>query len=211
MPSVFRRKLSALVEIAVVSGHVEEARTIAATAAAIGFNIRFRVSGPTNADTLELACSAGAVALIGSVAGISDPARALANIGCVTIVSGARILTGDYNSKRSAIDDGMPFALASGYARDGAASMNPQFWLFMACHALRMTVEEAIVATTYNAACSLRLSHVTGSLAPGKAADICVMDVDDYHELARRAGHHDISLVMRAGKVVYRRQGPMLD
>ncbi len=198
-------------EIAVVSGHVEEARAMASAAAAIGFNIRFRVSGPAHADVLELACSAGAVALIGAIAGIGDPARALASIGCVTIVSGARILTGDYNSKRSAIDDGMPFALASGYTRDCTASMNPQFWLFMACHALGMKIEEAIVAATYNAACSLRLSHVTGSLAPGKAADICVMDVNDYHELARRAGHHDVSLVMRAGKVVYRRQSPMVD
>ena len=74
-----------------------------------------------------------------------------------------------------------------------------------------MTVEEAIVAATYNAACSLRLSHVTGSLAPGKSADICVMDVDDYRELPRRAGHHDLSVVMRAGKIVYRRPNLTLD
>ena len=74
-----------------------------------------------------------------------------------------------------------------------------------------MTAEEAIVAATYNAACSLRYSHVTGSVAPGKSADLCLMDVDDYHELARRAGHHDVTLVMRAGKVVYRRAAVALD
>jgi imidazolonepropionase len=75
----------------------------------------------------------------------------------------------------------------------------------MACQSLGLTIEEAIVAVTYNAVCSLRLSHVTGSLEPGKSADICVVDVDDYRELARRAGHHDAHLVMRAGKIVYRR------
>ena len=37
------------------------------------------------------------------------------------------------------------------------------------------------------------------------------MDVDDYRELARRAGHHDVSLVMRAGKVVYRRPNVTLE
>ena len=74
-----------------------------------------------------------------------------------------------------------------------------------------MTTAEAIVAVTYNAACSLRLSHVTGSLAPGKAADICIMNVGDYHELARRVGHHDTGLVMRAGKVVCRRPSLTLE
>jgi len=101
--------------------------------------------------------------------------------------------------------------MASGYERDGTASMNPQYLLYMACRYLGLTIEEAIVATTYNAACSLRLSHVTGSLGCGKSADICVMDVDDYHELARRPGHHDISMVMRAGKIVYRRPHLTLD
>ena len=211
MPAIFSKKLASLIEIPVTSGRIEECRTMAFAAAATGFNIRFRVSGPANDDVLNLAYSAGAVALIGSLPGTSDAARVLADIGCVIIIPATQILTGNYNSKRSAIDDGIAFAVASGYGRGGPSSMNPQFWLFMACHAMGMKVEEAIVAATYNAACSLRLSHVTGSLAPGKAADICVMDVDDYRELARRAGHHDVSLVMRAGKVVYRRQGLTLD
>jgi imidazolonepropionase len=211
MPSIFRKKLASLMEIAVDPGHIEEARTMASAAAAAGFNIRFRVSGPTNADILELACSAGAVSLICKVPTIGDTTRTLDDVACVKVILGTRMLAGDCAFKRSAIDDGIPVALASGYRRDCTASLNPQFLLFMACHILRMTVEEAIVASTYNAACSLRLSHVTGSLAPGKAADICVMDVDDYHELARRAGHHDVSLAMRAGKVVYRRQSLTLD
>ena len=211
MPSIFRKKLASLVEIAVDSGHIEDARAMASAAAAAGFNIRFRVSGPTNADVLDLAYTAGAVALICAIPAINDATRALADVGCVKVILGARMLAGDCVSKRSAIDDGIPVALASGYKGDGIASLNIQFLLFMACHVLRMTAEEAIVAATYNAACSLRLSHVTGSLAPGKAADICVMDVGDYHELTRRAGHHDVSLVMRAGKVVYRRQSLVLD
>ena len=113
--------------------------------------------------------------------------------------------------EREAIADGVPIALASGYAHEGAASLNPQFVLYMACQNLGMNAEEAIVAATYNAACSLRLSHVTGSLVPGKSADMCLMDVDNYHELARRAGHHDVAMVIRAGRIVYRRPNLTLD
>lgn len=211
LPAVIRKKLASLLEISVVSGQIEGARGLASTAAAAGFNIRLRVTGPTTADILELAYSAGAIALIGSIPEPSAISRTLADLGCVKIVLATGILAGDHSSKRSAIDDGIPVALASGYRHDGTASLNPQFLLYMASQTLGMTIEEAIVATTYNAACSLRLSHVSGSLAPGKSADICVMDVDDYRELARRAGHHDACLVMRAGKIVYRRANLSLD
>ena len=91
------------------------------------------------------------MALIGPIPAVSQIARALADVGCVKVILAARILAGNYSSKRNAIDDGTPVALASGYCHDGPASVNPQFLLFMACQMLGMTVEEAIVATTYNA------------------------------------------------------------
>jgi len=46
------------------------------------------------------------------------------------------------------------------------------------------------------------MSHVAGSLEPGKYADLVVMDVPDYRELARRVGDSDAALVMRAGQPV---------
>ena len=55
------------------------------------------------------------------------------------------------------------------------------------------------------------MSHVTGSLEPGRAADLLIMDVPDYRELARRAGHNDVQLALRAGRVVYQRAGLNLD
>jgi imidazolonepropionase len=211
MPAVFRKKLASVLEIPVISDRMEPASRMAAAAATAGYNIRFRVSGNTTANVLELAWSAGAVALIGPVPANSDMTRALGDAGCVKVMLTTRILAGNYTSSRSAIDDGTPIALASGYQHENAASINPQFLLYLACQALGMTAEEAIVATTYNAACSLRLSHVTGSLAPGKAADICMIDMDHYRDLARRAGHHDVCMVMRAGKVIYRRPNLTLE
>jgi imidazolonepropionase len=79
-----------------------------------------------------------------------------------------------------------------------------QYLLHLAVHRLGLTAEEAITATTWNAACSLRLSRATGSLEPGKSADLLLMEVSDYRDLARRVGHHDVSLVMRAGQIVTR-------
>jgi imidazolonepropionase len=211
MPAIFRKKLASLLEVPVASSHIEAARRFAAAAAAAGYNIRMRVSGPTTTEVLELAYSAGAVSLIGAIPEPSNISRALADLGCVKVILASRLLDGGWVSKRRAVDEGTPIALASGYRRDGDTSMNPQFLLYLATHGPGISIEEAIVAVTYNAAYSLRLSHVTGSLAPGKSADICIMNVGDYRELTRRAGHHDVSLVMRAGKVVYRRPGLTMD
>jgi imidazolonepropionase len=206
MPAIFNRKLASLLEIPDAPAATQ--MTLAAAAAAAGFNLRIRLPEAPLGNTCELAWAAGAVSLVGCVPEISTLTRHLALAGCVTVAAAAHILAGDTPPARDAIDDGMPLALASGF-REGAlaSSMNPQFVLYLAGQALGMTAEEAIVGATYNAACALSFSHVTGSLAPGKAADICLMDVDNYHELARRAGHHDVSLVLRAGKIVYRRAG----
>ena len=70
-----------------------------------------------------------------------------------------------------------------------------------------MTIEEAITAVTWNAACSLRMSTVAGSIDPGKQADVTILDVSDYRELAERPGHNDVYMVLRAGKPIYRRSG----
>ena len=83
--------------------------------------------------------------------------------------------------------------------------------MYLARERFGLTDEEAMLATTYNAACSLRMSHVTGSLEPGKSADVLVMDAPDYRDLSRRAGHSDVRMAIRAGHVVFRRPALILD
>jgi len=207
MPIILQKQLSSVLEVPVAAQWVDESHALAAAGAACGFNLRMRVSGVQTESVMRLACAAGSIAILGVLPESSAAARALADMGCVQVALAANILAGKSTSARGAVDDGMPLALASGYRHDAAASYNPQFLLHLACQNLCLRPEEAIVAATYNAACSLRLSHVTGSLELGKQGDICVMDVDDYRELVRRAGHHDVKLVLRSGKIVYRRAG----
>lgn len=209
IPAVLRKKLASVLELAGVPN--ERLRALAIAAASTGFSIRFRAQGPPDPLLCELAYSAGAIAMLGPVSPVDDVARTLADTGCISVLAGAEVMNGAASPARQSIDEGIPIALASGYRTDAAASMNPQFLLSLATQRLKMTPGEAIVAATYNAACSLRLSHVTGSLAPGKYADLCVMDVDRFEELPRRAGHHDVWLVIRAGKIIYRRAGLISD
>jgi imidazolonepropionase len=210
LPAIRERKLAGMLELAADGGasvsNFELFRSLATVAAALGYSVRLRANGLLDPEILEFATGAGVVSVV-APSGFACPG-ALADMGCVHVIPMPEAFREDRNQRvsvRKAIDAGTPIALGSGYGSNGSAAFNPQFLLHLACDRFGLTCEEAIVATTHNAACALRLSHVAGSFDPGKAADLVVMDVPDYHELARRVGHSDAEMVMRAGQPVYRR------
>lgn len=216
LPSVRRRKLASILELAAPVS--PEFREIATAGASAGYSLSIRAAEPLDHDGYQFACAAGAVAIVAPPGGGAECLRRVSGIGCVHVVTAANALQSNGHSDtavRAMIDEGAAVALGSGFTagRDTPAgryaSFNPQFLLYLAMAHFDLTAEEAICATTWNAACSLRMSHVTGSLEPGKSADLLIMDAGDYRELARRAGHSDVLLAMRAGRVVYRR-GPLI-
>lgn len=212
LPAVRHKKLSAVLELTVGCESraidISMLRAAAIAAAGLGYAIRLRSATHLEPVHLQLAVAAGAIAIVAP----NDTLRAfigpLAAIGCVRVIpssEGFGNTAHTASDMRRAIGEGAAIAIASSFRNDDVSSFNMQFLLHLAVDRLGLTPEEAITATTWNPACSLRLSHVTGSLEPGKSADLLVMEVADYRDLARRAGHHDLGLVMRAGKVVFRR------
>jgi imidazolonepropionase len=219
LPAVRARKLSGLVEFAIaepengsstpsISQAAERARlrTAAVAAASLGYAIRLRSTSSLEPPELQLALSAGATGIIAPMDRRNSFFGPLSAIGCVRVIPASEAFDNPQASTfvRNSINEGACIALTSSYRAQGTSTMNMQYLLHLGVHSLGLTEEEAILATTWNAACSLRLSHVTGSLEPGKPADLLILDVPDYRELARRAGHHDASIVMRAGQVIYR-------
>lgn len=217
LPAVRHKKLSGVLELTVGCESraidISMARAAAIAAAGLGYAIRLRSATHLEPVHLQLAVSAGAIAIVApndTLRAFIDP---LAAIGCVRVIPSSEGFGNTANiasDMRRALGEGAAIAIASSFTASSSrtnevSSYNMQFLLHLAVDRLGLTPEEAITATTWNPACSLRLSHVTGSLEPGKSADLLVMEVADYRDLARRAGHHDLGLVMRAGKVVFRR------
>jgi imidazolonepropionase len=228
LPAVRAKKLASVIEIAIGrrdstgENPVDEdsvienslLRTLAVAAAGLGYAIRLYSATRLEPFHLQLALSAGAIAIVAPNDSLRAFTGPLGAIGCVRVIPATEGFEDGVNAAadiRRAIGDGAAIAISSSYRPSGPLSFNMQYLLYLAVHHLGLSAEEAIIATTWNAACSLRFSQATSSLEPGKQADLLVMEVPDYHELARRVGHHDASLVMRKGRVVFRSTPLILD
>jgi imidazolonepropionase len=84
-------------------------------------------------------------------------------------------------------------------------SMGAALWF--ACLTARLTVDEAITAATLNAAHTLGRAGRTGSLEPGKRADLVVHAVPNRHHLVYRFGLPRVAAVVAGGRVVHETPG----
>ncbi len=114
---------------------------------------------------------------------------------------------GVYAPARALISRGTPVALASNYNRVTSPTYNMQLVIFLACHKLQMKASEAISAATINSAHALKLGHRIGSLEAGKQADIVILNVGDYRELAYEFGINLVDMTIKQGEVVFDRSG----
>jgi imidazolonepropionase len=107
---------------------------------------------------------------------------------------------------RALINAGAIVALATDFNPGTSPTVNMQMILSLACTQLRMTPAEAIVAATINPAFSLRRHQRTGSLEPGKIADIGVFDVSDYREIPYYFGVNSCWMTFKRGAIIHSHQ-----
>jgi imidazolonepropionase len=194
-----------LAEFELAGSGLTELAAAARVAAGIGFAIRFRSRCVPGAPLLRLALEAAAISVIAPVDTEPDLSAALASAGCLRIYPAREALDPSSASAagiRRAIGAGAAVALASDASPGDPPSFNFPSLLALAVARLGLTVEEAITATTWNPACALRLAAATGSVETGKSADLLVLAVDDYRDLALPLEPCPVTLVMRAGHVI---------
>ena len=109
---------------------------------------------------------------------------------------------GRFAPARMLIDRGVPVALATDVNPGGGFSPSLPFAMTLACFSMNMTLEEALIAATLNAAWSLDRAHLVGSLEPGKLMDAVIIDGGLTDLL--RVGAKAISTVIKRGTVVAR-------
>lgn len=133
----------------------------------------------------------------------AESIRALADAGVVATLlpcAAFYLKLGRFAPACDLIAAGVPVALATDVNPGGGFSPSMAAAIAIACFAMNMTLEEAIVAATINAAYSLDAHERVGSLETGKEADIIVLQ-GGLTELLR-LGTNPVKDVIKRGSVV---------
>jgi imidazolonepropionase len=80
-------------------------------------------------------------------------------------------------------DHNVPIAIATDCNPGTSPLLSPTLAMNMACTLFGLSPEEALAGMTVHAARALGLAHDVGTLAAGKAADLCVWAIDELAEL----------------------------
>jgi imidazolonepropionase len=211
LPQVASEKLAEFCDVFCES-HVfntDESRRILIKARELGLGIRFHADQlslgggsllaaelqAASADHIEWIDEAGIEALRkASVTAVLLPC-AVFNLGLTR-----------YAPARQLIDAGVRVALATDFNPGSSPTPSMQMALSTACTQMKMTPAEAITAATLNAAYSLHRGSQTGSIEPGKQADIVIYDVQDYRQIPYLFGINHALVVIKKGVVVSNRK-----
>jgi imidazolonepropionase len=185
---------------------VAESRRILEEAWERGMKLRLHADELTSCGGAQLAAEMGARSA-DHLVHVSDAGiEALATSACVaTLLPSAAfyLRLGRYAPARALIDADVPVAIASDANPGGGLSPSLAFAMCVACFGMGLSLEEALVGVTLNAACSLDLEDEIGSLERGKRADLVVLRSRRLLDLVR-VGVPAVRDVVKNGRVVVR-------
>jgi imidazolonepropionase len=170
--------------------HGMRARIHADELGASGGSLVAREVGARSADHLVHVDAGGIAAL-----------RAGGVIATLLPIAAFYLKLGRFAPARDLVAAGVPVALATDLNPGGGFSPSMPFAMTLACFAMAMTAEEALVAATLNAACSLDRGDSIGTLEPGKLCDAVLVRGGLVDVL--RVGVDAIATVVKRGRVVH--------
>lgn len=225
LPKVKQRKLARYAEVAwdPIASHRPLFRDFLSAARELGFHRRMHADQFQAAAAIAMAKEYKAVSISHLEQATSSEASLMAGSGIIaTLLPCASFHTSAGNAPaRALVDAGVPIALGSDFHPIYSPTLNMQTVVALACLRMGLTAAEAISAATINAAHVLGCEARAGSLEPGKPADVVILNISDYRDLAHHFGGNLVYATMKRGAVIYReadvgavryafRQGPVL-
>eukprot|EP01028_Stygiella_incarcerata_P007645 TRINITY_DN317_c0_g2_i1.p1 TRINITY_DN317_c0_g2~~TRINITY_DN317_c0_g2_i1.p1 ORF type:complete len:460 (-),score=121.89 TRINITY_DN317_c0_g2_i1:800-2065(-) len=153
----------------------------------------------------ELGAQLGALA-VSHVENITeDGIKAMAEKKCVAVVLPTTffILRIDPPPVRKMIEADVPLALASDF-NPNAHCMSMPFVMLLGCVKCHMTLNEALVAVTINAAASINRSKTHGSIEVGKMGDFVIVDSPRWEHVVYEMTDPPITHIIKSGNIIHR-------
>ncbi len=207
LPEVGRRGLARYVDVFCEEGvfSLAQTRRVLEAGARHGLRAKF------HADEFVALGGAGLAAELGALsadhllkARVEDVARMKARGVTATLLPGTAFFLGlPYAPARAFLETGARVALASDFNPGSSMGLNLQLVMTMAVSQMKMTLEEALLGVTLNAACAMGLEGEIGSLRPGKQCDLVLADVPAWERIAYFYGVNHVARVIKRGSVVW--------
>jgi imidazolonepropionase len=183
----------------------EESRVILDAASKAGLRLRIHADELAASGGSDVAAAVGARSADHLLFVQPESAGRMAQAGVVaTLLPAAAfyLKLGRFAPARMLIERGVAVALATDLNPGGGFTPSMPFVVTLACFAMGMTLEEALVAATLNAAYAIGRDADVGSLEPGKLMDAVIVDGEAVDLI--RVGAPAIAAVVKKGRVVAR-------
>ena len=207
LPEVKANRLAEFFDIFCEEGvySLEETRDLVRAAKQAGLKIKIHADEFVSMGGAELAAQEKAVSAEHLIA-ISEPGiTALAESGTAAILlPGVSffLMQEKKAPARTLIDRGAIVALASDFNPGSSMTESMFFIMQLAVFTLKMRVEEAINASTANAAYAISRHEDVGSLEEGKEMDLILCSAPNYASLVYHFGINPVRHVIKKGKLV---------
>jgi imidazolonepropionase len=187
---------------------VEQARRYLEACRDAGLALRLHGDQFTELGAVSLAVELGARSIDHLESTGDEGIRALAASGVVAVLlpASALFLSRPMPRARDLVDAGAAVALATDFNPGSAFCENLPLVCSLACTQLHLSPEEALAASTVNAAHVLARGSDVGRIAPGFDADIVLLEAPDWRHLAYHLGGDLVRAVIRKGEVLLSRE-----
>ena len=206
LPEIKRQSLAEFCDVFLETGvfGVEESRRLLTAAREMGFGLKIHADEIDELGGSLLAGELGAVSAEHLIATGERGMEALARGGVIAALlpCTSLYLNKSFARARDMIAHGIPVAVATDFNPGSCPSLNIGLCMTMAYLKYRMTPEEILSSVTVNAACAVNRGGSTGTIEPGKQADMVIWNAEDMEMLCYRMGSNLAGTVIKNGAIV---------
>ena len=206
LPEIKRRGLAEFCDLFLETGvfGVEESRRLLTAAREMGFGLKIHADEIDELGGSQLAGELCAVSAEHLIATGERGMEALARGGVIAALlpCTSLYLNKSFARARDMIARGIPVAVATDFNPGSCPSLNIGLCMTMAYLKYRMTPEEILSSVTINAACAVNRGGSTGTIEPGKKADMVIWNAEDMEMLCYRMGSNLAGTVIKNGAIV---------
>ncbi|EHM10042.1 imidazolonepropionase [Thermanaerovibrio velox DSM 12556] len=183
---------------------VDQSRRILSCARSNGFELKIHADEVHDLGGASLAAELRTLSAEHLLAASDEGLNAMAEAGVIAVLlpATAYSLKKPYARARRMIELGVPVALATDCNPGSCFCESMQFVFGLAVMNMGMSVEEALVGCTLNAAHAIGMGHLVGSLEEGKLADFVVLDGKTPATMAYHVGANSVLEVYKRGEKV---------